>query len=115
MYRNLAESEIRLKSLIKRKDENWRLLQRKRKKFWVEPGRCKRWFNNIELGISPESTFKTNFRMSKHNFYLLCYKLRPYIERRVNLESVAQLPQSVKEVPVHPLLTNEQETLGTLM
>ena len=49
---------------------------------WICPGRTRIWWENLLNGVSPEHEWKTNFRMSRANFMVLCDELRPYIEKQ---------------------------------
>ena len=49
---------------------------------WICPGHTRIWWENLLNGVSPEHEWKTNFRMSRPNFMVLCDELRPYIEKQ---------------------------------
>ena len=55
---------------------------KKPKRFWKAPGRCKRWWKNLEVGYSQAEEWKRNFRMSRENFYRLCDELCPFVTRK---------------------------------
>ena len=52
---------------------------RKRKRFWIKPGRTDLWWLHMINGLSLAEDWKKNFRMSKDNFLKLVDELRPFI------------------------------------
>ncbi len=55
--------------------------KRKRRRFWVRPGRTSAWWDNFLNGSMLEEEWRENFRMSRKSFFELSTELRPYIER----------------------------------
>ena len=58
---------------------------RRKRRFWVRPGRTSAWWDNFVNGIMLEEEWKENFRMSRTSFFRLCELLQPYIERQVTI------------------------------
>ena len=56
--------------------------RRKRRRFWIRPGRTSLWWDNLRAGLSIEEEWKENFRMSRSSFFKLCDELRPHIEKK---------------------------------
>ena len=56
--------------------------KRKRKRFWVRPGRTSTWWDNFLNGSMLEEEWRENFRMSRVSFFELCSLLGSYIERQ---------------------------------
>lgn len=55
---------------------------RKRRRFWVRPGRSSTWWDNIFSGFVVREEWRENFRMSKESFFNLCNQLRPFLEKK---------------------------------
>ena len=53
--------------------------RRKKKAFWVSPGRSEQWWLNLVSGVTPTEYWKKNFRMSRTQFYELVEEIRPFI------------------------------------
>ena len=68
---NLAITRCRHKSFKKR--------PRKKKRFWMKPGRTNLWWRNMKEDKCLEEDCKKNFRMSKVVFLKLVDELRPFI------------------------------------
>ena len=58
---------------------------RKRRKFWVRPGRSSLWWDNLRTGVTVDEEWKENFRLSKSSFFKLCDELRPHIEKQTTV------------------------------
>lgn len=56
---------------------------RRKRRFWVRPGRTNAWWNSFVTDNVVAEEWKENFRMSKLSFNKLCDELRPYIEKQV--------------------------------
>ena len=52
---------------------------RKKKRFWIKPGRTNLWWRNMKEDKCLEEDCKKNFRMSKVVFLKLVDELRPFI------------------------------------
>ncbi|XP_028404085.1 uncharacterized protein LOC114526757 [Dendronephthya gigantea] len=52
---------------------------RKKKRWWVAPGRTDNWRIRMTSGEAPLEEWNKNFRMSKENFVELVNELRPFI------------------------------------
>ena len=50
--------------------------------FWERPGRTGAWWCNFTRNIVVPDEWRENFRMSRDSFYVLCNKLRPFIEKQ---------------------------------
>ena len=76
--------------------------KRKKRKYWVRPGRTSLWWENFENNIVVAEDWRENFRMSKENFMKLCDKVRPFLlKQSTNMRS----PISVeKEVAIYRTL-----------
>jgi hypothetical protein len=59
--------------------------RRKRRRFWIRPGRTSLWWDNLWTGVSIEEEWKENFRMSRNSFLKLCDELRPHIEKKTTM------------------------------
>ena len=68
---NSAITRCRHKSFKKR--------PRKKKRFWIKPGRTDLWWRNMKEDRCLEEDWKKNFRMSKAEFLKLVDELRPFI------------------------------------
>lgn len=88
---HLRRQEDTICSLLLRKKSYWlrklkrsrqRYLRRKKCSCWTKPGRTAPWWENILNGVSPEESWKKNFRMSRKDFMELATELRPYISPR---------------------------------
>jgi hypothetical protein len=66
---------------------------KRRRRFWVRPGRTTAWWNNFVGDVVVEEEWKENFRMCKSNFYKLCGELQNFIQRE---ETVMRLPIDVE-------------------
>ena len=55
---------------------------RKRRRFWIRPGRTSAWWDNLFNGVMVEEEWKENLRMSRESFNELCDLLGPYIEQQ---------------------------------
>lgn len=55
---------------------------RKRRRFWIRPGRNSGWWDNFLSSRVVEEEWKENCRMSRSSFYELCALLRPFIEHQ---------------------------------
>ena len=53
---------------------------RKRRRFWVRPGRTSEWWDKFVAGVVVEEEWKENFRMSRASLMSLAERLRPHIE-----------------------------------
>jgi hypothetical protein len=85
---HLKQQEDAICMLLLRKQSYWRrkwkkarqrYLRRKKRSCWHKPGRTDLWWENILNGVSPEESWKKNFRMSRDDFMELMAELRPYI------------------------------------
>ena len=56
---------------------------RRRKKFWIRPGRTSLWWDNIWKNKTVDEEWHENFRMSRDNFLKLCQQLRPFLIKQV--------------------------------
>ena len=56
-----------------------RRLCRKKKLYWVAPGRTEQWWLNLVSGLAPAENWKKNFRMPRAQFYELVNELHPFI------------------------------------
>ena len=64
----------------------WILLARRRPwHYWVKPKRTCSWWDNFLTDVVSPKKWRENFRMSCSNFFLLCQKLRPLIERQATI------------------------------
>lgn len=88
---HLRRQEDTICMLLLRKKSYWlrklkrsrqRYLRRKKRSCWMKPGRTALWWENILNGVSPEESWKKNFRMSRNDFMELATELRPYISQR---------------------------------
>ena len=60
--------------------------RRKKRRFWVRPGRTDVWWLNFVKDIVIAKEWIENFRMSRDSFYALCDELRPFLIRsRTNM------------------------------
>lgn len=55
-------------------------IQRRRRRFWIRPGRTAGWWENFEREIVLPEEWRENFRMSRSSLLSLSELLRPYIE-----------------------------------
>ncbi|CAB4016610.1 Hypothetical predicted protein [Paramuricea clavata] len=85
---HLKQQEDAICMLLLRKQSYWRpkwkkarqrYLRRKKRGCLHKPGRTDLWWENILNGVSPEESWKKNFRMSRDDFMELVVELRPYI------------------------------------
>ncbi len=85
---HLRQQEEAVCMILLRKQSYWRrkckklrqrYLRRKERSCWHKPGRTDLWWENILNGLSPEESWRKNFRMSKDDFMELVTELRPYI------------------------------------
>ena len=56
--------------------------KRKRRRFWIRPGRTSCWWDNFLSARVVEEEWKENLRLSRSSFYELCALLGPFIERQ---------------------------------
>ena len=68
--------------------------ERRRREFWVRPGRTSAWRDNFVNGIVVDEEWKENFRMSRRTFLKLCEELEPYIEKQ---QTVMRAPVDVQK------------------
>ena len=54
-------------------------LRRRKRRYWVNPGRTDRWWENMLAGRCVREDWNKNFRMSREHFFKLVDELRPYI------------------------------------
>ena len=59
--------------------------KRRRRRFWVRPGRTSLWWDNLRGGVAVDEEWKENFRMSKSSFFKLCDELRPHLEKKATI------------------------------
>ena len=75
---------------------NKRRKGRKRRRFWVRPGRTSAWWDNFVADVVVHEEWKENFRMSKQSFDKLCNELHPYIEKQqTNMRSPVDVRKQV--------------------
>ena len=55
--------------------------RRRRRRYWVRPGRTRAWWDNFIAEVVVPEEWKENFRMSKVNFIKFCDELRPHIQK----------------------------------
>ena len=72
----LRKKNFRLKKL---KDKMLRRNSKKPHSCWYKIGRSDKWWKNMISGISPESYWFKNFRLSKSAFMNLAEQLKPFI------------------------------------
>ena len=72
----LRKKNFRLKKL---KDKMLRRNSKKPRSCWYKIGRSDKWWKNMISGISPESYWFKNFRLSKSAFMNLAEQLKPFI------------------------------------
>ncbi|XP_057699859.1 putative nuclease HARBI1 [Corythoichthys intestinalis] len=58
---------------------------KRRRRFWVKPGRTSCWWDNFISGAVEENEWKDHFRMSRASVLALSEDLRPYIERQTTV------------------------------
>ena len=56
-----------------------RFMRRKKKRYWKNPGRTEKWWQNMLDGSMLPEEWIVNFRMCRNDFMKLEEKLRPYI------------------------------------
>ena len=56
--------------------------KRKRREFWIAPGRTSAWWESFLSRSVFEAEWKNNFRVTRASFYKLCGELRPIIQRQ---------------------------------
>ena len=56
--------------------------QNPKRRFWVRPGRTDGWWNNFVNNLVVPEEWRENFRMSRDNFFLVCNRLRPILEKQ---------------------------------
>ena len=77
---NLARLSVLENSAITRcRHKSFKKRLRKKKRFWIKPGRTDLWWRNIKEDRCLEEDWKKNFRMSKAEFLKLVDELRPFI------------------------------------
>ena len=59
--------------------------RRKRRRFWVRPGRTSLWWDNLIAGVAVDEEWKENFRMSKSRFFKLRDELLPCIKKKTTI------------------------------
>jgi hypothetical protein len=83
---HLKQQKDAICMLLLRKQSYWRqkwektrqrYLQRKKHSCWHKPEQTDLWWENILTGVSPEESWKKNFRMSRDDFMELEAELRP--------------------------------------
>ena len=73
---NLARLSVLENSAITRcRHKSFKKRPRKKKRFWIKPGRTDLWWRNMEEGRCLEEDWKKNFRMRKAEFLKLVDKL----------------------------------------
>ena len=77
---NLARLSVLENSAITRcRHKSFEKRPRKKKRFWIKPGRTDLWWRNMKEDRCLEEDWKKNFRMSKAEFLKLVDELRPNI------------------------------------
>ena len=76
----------------KRKRVVRRVCRRKRR-YWVRPGRTDKWFNNFLTDNVADEEWVENFRMKKESFKALCSRLHPFLVK----SSTTRRPVSVEK------------------
>ncbi len=56
--------------------------KRKKRQFWIRPGRTPLWWENLKNNIAVIEEWQENFRMSQPTFKKLCEELRPYLTKK---------------------------------
>ena len=79
---------------IQVRKSNFGKQRRRRRRFWIRPGRTCAWWNNfLSDAVLPEE-WKENFRMTKTSFYTVFDELRPFIQRQT---TIMRLPVDVEK------------------
>lgn len=71
----VRSQNIAKKSIFRRKS----IKPRKKRRWWVAPGRTESWWIQMISGEAPPEEWKKNFRMSREDFSKLCDELLPFI------------------------------------
>ena len=66
---------------------------RKKKRWWVAPGRTDNWWIRMTSGEAPPEEWNKNFRMSRENFVELVNELRPFITPDPNSPRLGMEPE----------------------
>ena len=67
--------------------------KRKKRQFWVRPGRTSLWWENVKNNLTVVEEWQENFRMSRQTFLKLCNELRPHLTKR---ETIMRKPLDVE-------------------
>ena len=88
-----------IESIISRSRASRRKITiRKRKRFWIKPGRTDLWWLHMINGLSLAEDWKKNFRMSKDNFLKLVDELRPFISPDPNSTEASTQNKKKKQI-----------------
>ena len=80
-YRTLYhQKQLQVSQIIDSSRRKCPRKERKRRRFWVRPGRTSAWWDSFLNGIMLEEKWRKNFRMSRMSLFKLCNLFRPYIE-----------------------------------
>ena len=82
-YMTLHRRRVLLSQIIDSNGRKCPKKPRKRRRFWVRPGRTAAWWDNFLNDRVLEEEWRENFRLSRANFFKLSYLLKPYVERQV--------------------------------
>ena len=70
--------------------------KRKKRKYWVRPGRTLLWWENFVNNIVVAEEWRENFQMSKENFMKLFDKVRPFLlKQSTNMRSPISVEKQV--------------------
>ena len=71
--------EEKYRALYRYRQLRSRFMRRKKKRYWKNPGRTEKWWQNMLDGSMLPEEWIVNFRMCRNDFMKLEEKLRPYI------------------------------------